>query len=103
MTNQVHCICLNEPAAIERALRVIRVRGFNITAMDTRLSEGKVLATFSVQSDRDINGLLSQLQKLASIQSVILQHPPKDQFETRSIASQADNTVATPIATPIAI
>lgn len=73
MTKTVRCICKNEPAAIERALRVIRVRGFFVKEMDTRISDGKVLATFNLESNRDIHTLVPQLEKLASIHSVAVQ------------------------------
>ena len=67
MEQQIELTAQHRPEVLERILRVVRHRGFTVTQMDMQLIDGKVRLKFTVKSDRTLELLLSQLEKLPDI------------------------------------
>ena len=67
MEHQIDLTAQHRPEVLERILRVVRHRGFTVTQMDMQLSEGKVRLKFTVKSDRTLELLVSQLEKLPDV------------------------------------
>ena len=67
MEHQIELTAQHRPEVLERILRVIRHRGFTVTQMDMQLIEGKVRLKFTVKSDRTLELLVSQLEKLPDV------------------------------------
>ena len=59
------------PEVLERILRVARHRGFTVTTMEMTLIETQVRLKIIVKSDRTLDLLVSQLEKLPDIVTVI--------------------------------
>jgi len=55
---------------LERIRRVIRHRGFTVTQMDMQLIDDKVRLKFTVKSDRTLDLLVSQLEKLPDVMEI---------------------------------
>lgn len=71
MEHQIDLTAQHRPEVLERIIRVVRHRGFTVTQMDMQLIEGKVRLKFTVKSDRTLELLVSQLEKLPDIVTVI--------------------------------
>lgn len=67
MEHQINLIAQHRPEVLERILRVIRHRGFTVTQMDMQLIDDKVRLKFTVKSDRTLDLLVSQLEKLPDV------------------------------------
>ena len=67
MEHQIELTAQHRPEVLERILRVIRHRGFTVTQMDMQLINDKVRLKFTVKSDRTLELLLSQLEKLPDV------------------------------------
>ena len=67
MEHQIDLTAQHRPEVLERILRVIRHRGFTVTQMDMQLIDDKVRLKFTVKSDRTLELLLSQLEKLPDV------------------------------------
>lgn len=67
MEQQIDLTAQHRPEVLERILRVVRHRGFTVTQMDMQLIEGKVRLKFTVKSDRTLELLVSQLEKLPDV------------------------------------
>ena len=67
MEHQIDLTAQHRPEVLERILRVIRHRGFTVTQMDMQLIEGKVRLKFTVKSDRTLDLLVNQLEKLPDV------------------------------------
>ena len=67
MEHQIDLTAQLRPEVLERILRVVRHRGFTVTQMDMQLIEGKVRLKFTVKSDRTLELLVSQLEKLPDV------------------------------------
>lgn len=67
MEQQIELTAQHRPEVLERILRVVRHRGFTVTQMDMQLIEGKVRLKFTVKSDRTLELLVSQLEKLPDV------------------------------------
>ena len=67
MEHQIELTAQHRPEVLERILRVIRHRGFTVTQMDMQLIEGKVRLKFTVKSDRTLELLVSQLEKIYDV------------------------------------
>ena len=67
MEHQIDLTAQHRPEVLERILRVIRHRGFTVTQMDMQLIEDKVRLKFTVKSDRTLDLLVSQLEKLPDV------------------------------------
>jgi len=67
MEHQIDLTAQHRPEVLERILRVIRHRGFTVTQMDMQLINDKVRLKFTVKSDRTLDLLVSQLEKLPDV------------------------------------
>ena len=67
MEHQIELTAQHRPEMLERILRVIRHRGFTVTQMDMQLINDKVRLKFTVKSDRTLDLLVSQLEKLPDV------------------------------------
>lgn len=67
MEHQIELTAQHRPEVLERILRVVRHRGFTVTQMDMQLIDDKVRLKFTVKSDRTLDLLVSQLEKLPDI------------------------------------
>lgn len=64
MEHQIELTAQHRPEVLERILRVVRHRGFTVTQMDMQLINDKVRLKFTVKSDRTLELLVSQLEKI---------------------------------------
>ena len=67
MEHQIELTAQHRPEVLERILRVIRHRGFTLTQMDMQLIDDKVRLKFTVKSDRTLELLVSQLEKIYDV------------------------------------
>ena len=67
MEHQIELTAQHRHEVLERILRVIRHRGFTVTQMDMQLIDDKVRLKFTVKSDRTLDLLVSQLEKLPDV------------------------------------
>ena len=67
MEHQIELTTQHRPEVLERILRVIRHRGFTVTQMDMQLINDKVRLKFTVKSDRTLDLLVSQLEKIYDV------------------------------------
>ncbi len=67
MEHQIDLTAQHRPEVLERILRVVRHRGFIVTQMDMQLIDGKVRLKFTVKSDRTLELLVNQLEKLPDV------------------------------------
>ena len=67
MEHQIDLTTQHRPEVLERILRVVRHRGFTVTQMDMQLIDDKVRLKFTVKSDRTLELLVSQLEKLPDV------------------------------------
>lgn len=70
MEHQIELTAQHRPEVLERILRVVRHRGFTVTQMDMQLIEDKVRLKFTVKSDRTLDLLVSQLEKLPDVMEI---------------------------------
>ena len=70
MEHQIDLTAQHRPEVLERILRVIRHRGFTVTQMDMQLVDDKVRLKFTVKSDRTLDLLVSQLEKLPDVMEI---------------------------------
>ena len=70
MEHQIDLTAQHRPEVLERILRVVRHRGFTVTQMDMQLIDGKVRLKFTVKSDRTLDLLVSQLEKLPDVMEI---------------------------------
>ena len=64
MEHQIDLTAQHRPEVLERILRVVRHRGFTVTQMEMQLIDDKVRLKFTVKSDRTLDLLVSQLEKI---------------------------------------
>ena len=67
MEHQIELTAQHRPEVLERILRVVRHRGFTVTQMEMQLIDDKVRSKFTVKSDRTLELLVSQLEKLPDV------------------------------------
>ncbi len=67
MEHQIELTAQHRPEVLERILRVIRHRGFTVTQIDMQLINDKVRLKFTVKSDRTLDLLVSQLEKIYDV------------------------------------
>ena len=67
MEHQIDLTAQHRPEVLERILRVIRHRGFTVTQMEMQLIDDKVRLKFTVKSDRTLDLLVSQLEKIYDV------------------------------------
>jgi putative uncharacterized protein HI_0737 len=70
MEHQIELTAQHRSEVLERILRVIRHRGFTVTQMDMQLIDDKVRLKFTVKSDRTLDLLVSQLEKLPDVMEI---------------------------------
>lgn len=70
MKNIIHCEFHPDPGAIERILRVTRVRGFSILTMNASLQNALMKLEMTVSGERCFTNLCRQLEKLHEVQTV---------------------------------
>ncbi len=65
MENCLHVQCYNEPAALERLLRVVRFRGFSVVNFSARLDAAgeRLKVVLAVVGERPLHLLENQLRK----------------------------------------
>ena len=71
MEHQIDLTAQHRPEVLERILRVVRHRGFTVTQMDMQLIDDKVQLKFTVKSDRTLDLLVSQLEKLPDVIAMV--------------------------------
>ena len=67
MEHQIDLTAQHRPEVLERILRIARHRGFTVTQMDMQLIHDKVRLKFTVKSDRTLDLLVSQLEKIYDV------------------------------------
>ena len=67
MEHQIELTAQHRPEVLERILRIVRHRGFTVTQMDMQLIDDKVRLKFTVKSDRTLDLLVSQLEKIYDV------------------------------------
>lgn len=67
MEHQIDLTAQHRSEVLERILRVVRHRGFTVTQMDMQLIDDKVRLKFTVKSDRTLDLLVSQLEKIYDV------------------------------------
>ena len=67
MEQQIELTAQHRPEVLERILRVVRHRGFTVTQMNMQLIDDKVRLKFTVKSDRTLELLVSQLEKIYDV------------------------------------
>lgn len=67
----IDCIIMNQPAALERVIRVIRVRGFSIESMQVSKEFNELKASFLLSGERSITNLIHQLEKLVDVKTAM--------------------------------
>lgn len=74
MKSQLTIESKNSPELLERLLRVVRHRGFNVQALqaETTHNEQNLTLTLTVNSERDIRLLTKQLEKIYGVTKVTL-------------------------------
>ena len=70
MEHQIDLTAQHRPEVLERILRIARHRGFTVTQMDMQLIDDKVRLKFTVKSDRTLDLLVSQLEKLPDVMEI---------------------------------
>ena len=71
MEHQIDLTGHHRPEVLERILLVVRHRGFTVTQMDMQLIDDKVRLKFTVKSDRTLDLLVSQLEKLPDVIAMV--------------------------------
>ena len=67
MEHQIDLTAQHRPEVLERILRIARHRGFTVTQIDMQLIDDKVRLKFTVKSDRTLDLLVSQLEKIYDV------------------------------------
>ena len=60
----------DQPAVLERLLRVVRHRGFILKSLDVQTSDDQLNIVLSVESERAVSLLVNQLQKLYDVNQI---------------------------------
>ncbi|MBE0457355.1 acetolactate synthase 2 small subunit [Pseudoalteromonas sp. KG3] len=64
----------NQSVAVERFLRVVRHRGFDLTHFQLNMDDGQYQVAMTVDSDKPIHLLTTQLNKLVDVRHVTLEN-----------------------------
>lgn len=70
MQHQLTLRANQRPETLERILRVVRHRGFEIVSLHAEQQNGRLQLSLTVQSERDIALLFNQLAKLEDIEQI---------------------------------
>ena len=71
-THTFSLIVANQPAVVERLLRVIRHRGFTLHSFELQATPKGLEIDFKVESSRAVSLLFNQLEKLYDVKDIIL-------------------------------
>ena len=71
-THTFNLIADNQPAVVERLLRVIRHRGFTLHSFELNATSKGLEIGFKVKSSRAVNLLFNQLEKLYDVKHLTL-------------------------------
>ena len=71
-THTFNLIAANQPAVVERILRVIRHRGFTLHSFELKATSKGLEIDFKVESSRAVNLLFNQLEKLYDVRQLTL-------------------------------
>jgi acetolactate synthase II small subunit len=82
MQHQLSIQARFRPEMLERVLRVVRHRGFQVCAMNmaTATHSGDINIELTVASQRSVDLLSSQLSKLMDVSNVEIQQPTSQQI-----------------------
>ena len=82
MQHQVAVQARFNPETLERVLRVVRHRGFQVCSMnmETTADAGNINIELTVASQRPVELLFSQLSKLVDVACVEIQQPTSQQI-----------------------
>ncbi|PCJ47133.1 MAG: acetolactate synthase 2 small subunit [Gammaproteobacteria bacterium] len=72
MMHTFNLTATNQPAVVERLLRVIRHRGFALQSFELKAVDHDLQIDFTVQSTRAVNLLFNQLEKLYDVKQIKL-------------------------------
>ncbi|CAM4195795.1 acetolactate synthase 2 small subunit [Pseudoalteromonas ostreae] len=64
----------NQSVAVERFLRVVRHRGFDLIHFQLNMDDGQYQVAMTVDSDKPIHLLTTQLNKLVDVRHVTLEN-----------------------------
>ena len=64
----------NQSIAVERFLHVVRHRGFDLTHFQLNMDDGQYYVAMTVDSDKPIHLLTTQLNKLVDVKQVTLEN-----------------------------
>ncbi|MBE0377526.1 MULTISPECIES: acetolactate synthase 2 small subunit [Pseudoalteromonas] len=64
----------NQSVAVERFLRVVRHRGFDLTHFQLNMDDGQYQVAMTVDSDKPIHLLTTQLNKLVDVRHITLEN-----------------------------
>jgi len=73
MKHSLNIAIKNQSVAVERFLRVVRHRGFDLTHFQLNVDDGQYNVAMTVDSDKPIYLLTTQLTKLVDVKQVTLQ------------------------------
>ena len=71
-THTFSLIASNQPAVVERLLRVIRHRGFTLQSFELNATSKGLEIDFEVESSRAVSLLINQLEKLYDVKQLTL-------------------------------
>lgn len=72
--------CYRQPDVLERILRVVRHRGFTLDDMNLTSCSEKFQLTLTVSSQRPLHLLISQLQKLQDVITLVQINEAENRF-----------------------
>jgi len=74
MKHSVTLVLTKQNIAVERFLRVVRHRGFDLVHFQLNVVDGQYHVAMLVESDKPIHLLTTQLTKLVDVKAVVLQN-----------------------------
>ena len=85
-----YCFTLNltdSPSIMERILRTVRHRGFNLTAMNLTTDRGTMDLNICVESDLPAHLIYNQLAKLHDVVHISSWEPERMQLQTADVTT----------------
>jgi len=76
-------ITLNQPAVVERLLRVVRHRSFAIHSLTVNAKDEQLTIELSVVGERPVEPLFNQIQKLYDVTNIgVTSSPPTSRIDS---------------------
>lgn len=77
MSHQLQILARSAPGSLERILRTVRVRGFELSGMSLELDEarGRYHLHLRLRGERPLGLLERQLEKLPDVEQLLALHP----------------------------